>query len=265
MKVDFQKYHGAGNDFIIIDNRAAKLSHSDTAFYAALCHRHFGIGADGMILYEDHPELDFKMIYYNSDGRQSSMCGNGGRCIVRYAADNAFVKAKEVRFEAIDGIHDAVIHKDKIELQMQNVSAIEPVGEGYVLDTGSPHYVVLKHQDNGEDFIEEARRVRNGIRFKENGINVNFVRETQDGAKLRTYERGVENETLACGTGVTAAALVLMKYAGKGSEVHLQAEGGKLSVKAQREGDLFKDIWLIGPAVKSFDGSFNTEDFSYSA
>jgi len=263
MKVEFQKYHGAGNDFIMIDNRSAKLSHDNQLLFARLCDRHMGIGADGIILYEEHAELDFQMVYYNSDGRQSSMCGNGGRCIVRYAIDNGFVNKTELSFEAVDGVHQAKLIDDQVELEMKDVQDIEPFGEGYVVDTGSPHFVAIKQRIDSDDFVNEARRIRNGMQFRNNGINVNFVERVEDKVLLRTYERGVEDETLACGTGVTATALVLMELDEKDGEITVEAKGGTLKVRASRNGSGYKNVWLIGPAVKSFEGSFNTEVLSY--
>lgn len=263
MNIPFKKYHGAGNDFIMIDNRSAILTHDMSVLFERLCDRHFGIGADGIILYENHPELDFRMVYFNSDGRESSMCGNGGRCIVKYAHDMGFVEKTALVFEAIDGVHQARLTNDGVELQMRDVPSIEAVGEGYVIDTGSPHFVAFKQEIEGDDFVEKAQRIRNGYRYKAEGINVNFVLEREDVLELRTYERGVENETLSCGTGVTASALVYMDKNERDGEIAVKARGGNLKVRAKRTDKGFENIWLIGPAALSFEGSFSTESFSY--
>lgn len=256
MNIEFKKYQGTGNDFIIIDNRSGALGHKEHDLYKAMCDRRFGIGADGLILFEDHDIADFRMVYFNSDGHESSMCGNGGRCIVRYAKDEGLISKNEVSFEAIDGIHHARIQDELIELQMQNVNKIEPSGEGYFLDTGSPHFVAMKNAWDDDHFIEDARRIRNGAKYKAEGVNVNFMSIEGDELKVRTYERGVEDETLSCGTGVTASALVYMRQQGNANLITIEVKGGSLKVKAKQSENAYQDIWLIGPASKSFEGLY---------
>ena len=254
----FYKYHGAGNDFIILDQRdQAVLNLNDEEVIAKLCNRHFGIGADGLMWIEHSDHADFKMIYLNSDGRPSSMCGNGGRCIVALALRLGVFSGSECTFEAIDGLHDAIILKDgKVSLKMNDVTDIARVGKAYVLDTGSPHYV--RFVDNLEDLnvVDEAQKIRYSPDFVQQGINVNFI-QVRDGAlDIRTYERGVEDETLACGTGVTAAALVYahLQDVKNSFEVSVRARGGDLQVKFEKRDNLFSDIWLIGPVEKVFEG-----------
>jgi len=261
----FWKYQGAGNDFILVDQRARQwLGRKDTEQIARLCDRHFGIGADGLILLHEHPDYDFEMVYFNADGRESSMCGNGGRCIVAFARQVGILRER-YHFLAVDGPHEAVITPatDKeawVELRMSDVSHIEKAdsAETYVLNTGSPHYVRFVPVLDGLDMVHEGRAVRYSDRFKTAGINVNLVQETAENLRIRTYERGVEGETLACGTGVTAAALAqhLHRSLPPGNhEVALRAAGGDLRVRYRAGADgSFSDIWLCGPAAAVFSG-----------
>ncbi len=257
MKIPFVKYHGTGNDFILIDQRARQwLSPNDEALVASLCQRRFGIGADGLMLLQSHPELDFEMVYFNSDGRLSTMCGNGGRCIVAFAERLGLVK-ESCRFLAPDGVHEARIRPDGIvELHMADVAGLEELPDGAcVLDTGSPHYVRFVPTSEGLDVVGEGRKVRYAEPFAEAGINVNFVEARGRQLRVATYERGVEDETWSCGTGVTASALA---WAARHPEVHspllIDTRGGRLEVRFRRAGKGFTDVWLCGPATFVFAG-----------
>jgi diaminopimelate epimerase len=256
MTLSFDKYQGSGNDFIIIDNRKELFPKADNQLVARLCDRRFGIGADGLILLENKTQADFDMIYYNADGGLSSMCGNGGRCMMDFAKQHGIIQNKAV-FLAADGLHEAVFEGTSVKLKMGDVNTIES-GEGFFfLDTGSPHFVKFVDELEAYDVFTEGRAIRNSKRFLREGTNVNFI-ELQAGVLfVRTYERGVEAETLACGTGVTAAALV---SAMKGSSQQngctaIKTPGGNLNVYYQKKGECaFEQIWLEGPAVKVFHG-----------
>ena len=256
MKITFYKYHGTGNDFIIIDNREMLFDRKRTDLIKKLCDRRFGIGADGLMLLQNKPGYDFEMVYYNSDGNESSMCGNGGRCIVAFAKSLGLVTEK-ARFVATDGEHEAVAKDNWISLKMNDVPVIEKSDDFYFLNTGSPHYV--KFVKNIKDFpvFEEGKKIRYNNRFKEGGTNVNFV-EIQDGALfVRTYERGVENETYSCGTGVTAAAIVaaIETISTQGNSCDIKTLGGNLRVRFNNHSNKqFNDIWLEGPAAFVFKG-----------
>ncbi|HEX8547376.1 MAG TPA: diaminopimelate epimerase [Cytophagaceae bacterium] len=253
MTLKFYKYQGTGNDFILIDNRTAEFDSQDTELVKKLCDRRYGIGADGLILLEDCLGFDFQMVYFNSDGNQSSMCGNGGRCIVQFAKDMGVIK-KETTFRAIDGEHDAFIENELVHLKMIDVSGIERIGNDFYLNTGSPHYV--KAVENIKDFAvyNEGYAIRNNDRFRQEGTNVNFVEPTSDALWVRTFERGVEDETYSCGTGVTAAALA-SSFNGAQSPVKIKTLGGDLQVSFKKEGEKFTNIYLVGPAKQVFRGS----------
>ncbi|HMT30112.1 MAG TPA: diaminopimelate epimerase [Bacteroidia bacterium] len=260
----FIKYHGTGNDFIMVDNREQKIVFQSPEQIEKLCDRRFGIGGDGLILLENSESLDFKMIYYNADGREGSMCGNGGRCTVAFASELGIIK-NTCRFEAVDGIHEAVI-TDKnegtcmVSLKMNDVFKIEKNGADYILDTGSPHYVSFKENISKMDVFKEGQAIRYNHRFKEHGINVNFIEEDRGKLNIRTYERGVEEETWSCGTGSVAAALV-MELEGKAvpnKPIEISTRGGSLFVRFQHQGEGFSDIWLTGPAVNVFNGTIET-------
>lgn len=253
MDLPFYKYQGAGNDFILVDNRDGTVR-LDTEQIAHLCHRRFGIGADGLMLLQGAEAADFEMIYYNADGHQSTMCGNGGRCIAALA-HRLGVAGKEMSFMAIDGSHQATILEDgRVALHMQDVNGIRRE-EGYaVLDTGSPHYVCWVDDLEHTDVFREGREIRNREEFAPGGINVNFIRKTEEGIAIRTYERGVEDETLACGTGVTAAAIVAAGEASGAFNIAVNAMGGPLSVAFRKEPGIVTDIVLTGGAEFVFSG-----------
>ncbi len=255
MTVNFYKYQGTGNDFVIIDNRENNYNKNDTKLTAHLCDRRFGIGADGLILLENDVLSDFKMVYFNADGNESSMCGNGGRCMVAFAK---FLNIIEDRtsFNAIDGLHNAVIKDGIVELQMQNVTGIENHDTHLFLNTGSPHHVQIEPELEVLDIKPIGAKIRYGSPYNEAGTNVNFVCKINNTTfAIRTYERGVEDETLSCGTGVTAAALA-MHYKGEatGNEINLKTQGGPLKVRFEKASDEYHNIWLIGPANQVFNG-----------
>ena len=259
MQIDFRKYHGTGNDFILIDNRngSARLLPEQIG---NLCHRRFGIGADGLMLLKTEPGVDFRMVYYNSDGNQSSMCGNGGRCITVFAKDLGIIQNK-ARFTAIDGLHEALIDKDNhVSLRMQDVKQIEIGQDSCFLNTGSPHYVKMVKDVQNYDVLGEGRKIRYNDKFKEEGTNVNFIEKVDDHLFVRTYERGVEDETYSCGTGVTAAALVasIKGLSTERNTCSVRTIGGVLDVSFEKVLEQnFYNIWLKGPAVYVFSGTVN--------
>lgn len=258
MKHQFYKYHGTGNDFIIIDNRHNVFDKNNTNLVAQWCDRRFGIGADGLILLEDHPTYDFKMVYYNSDGNISTMCGNGGRCITHFAQFLGII-ADSAIFEAIDGKHYAKISDAGIELQMNAVHHITSHANHLVLNTGSPHFVTLVEGVDDVNVASEGSAIRYSDPFAKEGININFVEKVNGSRfKVRTYERGVEGETLSCGTGVTAAAIA-MDYIGETEKnvVAIITKGGDLKVTFEKKGSGYDNIWLIGPAVQVFKGEIS--------
>lgn len=254
MALTFYKYQGTGNDFVMVDNRKHTFPTDDEALVKQLCDRRTGVGADGLILLQDHPDYDFEMVYYNADGRLGSMCGNGARCTVRFAR-NLGVIEDVACFLAADGEHQASVERDLIQLKMNDVKFVERVGEDYYLNTGSPHYVRFVENAQDLDVYKEGRAIRYNDRFKAVGTNVNFVERISDNEIfVRTYERGVEDETLSCGTGVTAAALVA-GLQGLQSPVKVKTLGGELEVSFQQSERGFIYIFLIGPAKQVFSGS----------
>lgn len=257
MKLAFNKYQGAGNDFVMIDNRNGQFDKSDLNLVRKLCDRRFGIGSDGLILIENHSDLDFDMIYFNSDGSKS-FCGNGSRCAISFAYELGLIST-ETTFNSTDGIHDGVyLSQKEIELNMHDVTTIEQIDEDFVINTGSPHYIKFVEDVDAIDILPEAHKIRYNSRFSKEGINVNFVQILSDNSlKIRTYERGVEDETLACGTGVTAAAIAF-KYTSEGeSDIKVEVKGGNLKVKFNKEGSLINNIWLIGAGEKVFEGEID--------
>jgi diaminopimelate epimerase len=257
MEIVFYKYQGTGNDFILFDNRDGNLPELEVHTIKKLCDRRFGIGADGLIILASKEGYDFEMVYYNSDGNLSSMCGNGGRCIVRFAYDLGMHK-NSYSFLAVDGSHEASIDLDNtIRLKMQDVNDVEEHATHSILNTGSPHYINFARGVRHLDVKKEGHEIRYSKAFEENGINVNFVEITGPySIYVRTYERGVEDETLSCGTGVTAAALASAHNERGFNEVQVITNGGKLSVEFNKTDDKsFSDIYLCGPATFVFKGT----------
>lgn len=255
MDLKFSKYQGTGNDFVMIDNRNGIFEDNQFDLIGKLCDRKFGIGSDGLILIEDHSDYDFEMIYINPDGSKS-LCGNGSRCAVMFAHDLGIIK-HETTFLTIEGPLKAIIVKELVHLGMPDVTTIESTQDQDIfLNTGSPHYVRFVENVKLYDVLQNGKRIRESDEFMPDGTNVNFV-QLKDNGKIfvRTFERGVENETLSCGTGVTASALAAGKN-NKNGEVDITTLGGNLTVRFEQVQDgVFKNIFLIGPAVKVFEGS----------
>ncbi|MFI2743430.1 diaminopimelate epimerase [Zhouia sp. PK063] len=254
MNLLFYKYQGTGNDFVMIDNRSSIFPKNDTKLVNFLCNRRFGIGADGLILLENDDSTDFKMVYYNADGNESSMCGNGGRCIVAFAKFLGII-TKKTTFIAVDGLHYAEVEDDIVNLQMQDVNTIEVFDQYSFLNTGSPHHVQLVNHLEDYNVKENGARLRYG-KYGKTGSNINFVEQTGDDSfAVRTYERGVEDETLACGTGVTAVAIAMNKTKVTASKtIQLKVLGGALEVSFEVDNDTYKNIFLKGPAKQVFEG-----------
>ena len=252
MLLHFSKYQGTGNDFVMIDDRANTFDHTDHKLIADLCDRRFGIGSDGLILLRSHEDYGFEMLYFNADVYEGSMCGNGGRCIVQFAHD-LYIVDQYTTFIAVDGEHKAEVKGGLIHLKMSDVAEYEQNEDHYFLDTGSPHYT--QFVDNLENFevVLEGKAIRNNERFRAEGTNVNFIEKVENGLFVRTYERGVEDETLACGTGVTACALSYSLQGGE-SPVAIKVLGGQLKVSFDKTEKGFSNIYLIGPAQKVFEG-----------
>jgi diaminopimelate epimerase len=254
MQIEFHKYQGTGNDFVMIDNRNNVFDKSNLKHIQFLCDRRFGVGADGLILIEELDDLDFNMIYFNSDGTQS-FCGNGSRCAVAFAKDLGLID-KQAQFLSTDGEHEAWINATgEVSLKMHDVTTIEKGDGYYYLNTGSPHYISTVADVKTVNVKAEGSAIRNNDRFREEGTNVNFVEFNDFDLAIRTYERGVESETLSCGTGVTAAALCMADAKGlQEGIIYVSAVGGDLKVGFKRNGHEFKDIWLIGPATAVYKG-----------
>jgi len=256
-KIKFSKYQGAGNDFVLIDNRTGFFDRKNDNLVQILCDRKFGIGADGLMLLQKNENFDFEMIYYNANGGEASMCGNGGRCIVAFARDLGIIQDHTV-FLAVDGEHQATIHDHQVDLGMIDVSVIQRDGEAYVLNTGSPHYVAWVSNLQNKNVFEMGSLIRNNETYREDGINVNFIEKEEQGYFVRTFERGVEDETLACGTGATAAAMVVaVHHKLEGAhKIPIRVLGGQLYISFNKTGQKFTDVRLIGPAQLVFEGSF---------
>jgi diaminopimelate epimerase len=253
--IEFYKYQGTGNDFVMVDNRDLQFPKS-REIIQKFCDRRFGVGADGLILLENDDRYDFKMVYYNSDGGESTMCGNGGRCLVAFAFFLDIFESR-CRFIAIDGEHEAEIHNGIVKLKMIDVDQILQEAGDAVMNTGSPHYVKYVEDLVNYNVFAEGKAIRNSENHKENGINVNFVEKVTDNEIfVRTYERGVEDETYSCGTGVTASALTFLQNTHL-SSVKVKTLGGNLKVYAEKDGNSFKNIWLEGPAKQVFKGKIN--------
>jgi diaminopimelate epimerase len=259
--LSFFKYQGTGNDFVMIDDRNLAFPAQDHAYIAQLCDRRFGIGADGLILIQNAENYDFRMVYFNADGKEGSMCGNGGRCAVKFAEQLGIISAY-TKFIAVDGEHEAHIEQNvtgeqRIRLKMQNVKGIEETLAYTFLDTGSPHTVTFVTDLQHFDVLEAGKAIRYSPTFAEKGTNVNFVEKIAERAIfVRTYERGVEAETYACGTGATACALMACLRLDMQSPIEVQVLGGKLQIFFERVGkDSFEDIYLAGPAKMVFSGN----------
>jgi diaminopimelate epimerase len=254
--MQFWKYHGTGNDFIMIDSRKNVMPDRSPTLIESLCDRHFGIGADGLIILEESQEADFRMVYYNSDGHPGTMCGNGGRCTALFAKRSGWITG-DCRFEAADGLHSAfLLSGDAVRLEMCDVGNIQQVDEGYLLDTGSPHLIIFVDDVEHTDVFALGRKYRSDARFSD-GTNVNFVQKKGHGLFVRTYERGVEDETLSCGTGVTAAAMAAFLSDERfGRSVAVKTRGGDLRVEflPSLKRDRFSEVFLSGPVTEVFEG-----------
>jgi diaminopimelate epimerase len=262
MKIKFDKYQGAGNDFVLLDNRDNIYDKISNEQIKKMCDRHFGIGADGLMMLNKKDGFDFEMIYYNADGKVGSMCGNGGRCIVQFASEIG-IKKNEYSFLATDGTHIAEVDLEKeISLKMKDVDKVQFSFDHYILNTGSPHYVKFVSNLENFDVVGEGRKIRYSKEFAEKGINVNFVQTLHDDAIfVRTYERGVEDETMSCGTGVTASALMAAHNDNGFNHVDVKTKGGILSVEFEKINETeFKNIWLSGPATFEFSGEIELKD-----
>ena len=259
MKIEFFKYQGTGNDFVLMDNRMQQYDGLTEKQVKLLCDRRFGIGADGLIQLKKDAEADFEMKYYNADGKEGSMCGNGGRCIVKFA-QHLGIHKNLYRFNSVDGYHEAEIDLDgMVSLKMIDVNKVEVHSDHFVLNTGSPHYVRTLSDLKNLDVKYAGRLIRNSREFVKDGINVDFVELLgSDEIYVRTFERGVEDETLSCGTGVTACALVSAHNDNGFNRVEVRTQGGKLSVEFDKiDENHFKNIWLKGPADLVFSGTTN--------
>ena len=258
MKIEFFKYQGTGNDFVILDNRINLYKAISNDQVRRICDRRFGIGADGLMLLNEKSNYDFEMKYYNADGKEGSMCGNGARCIIKFAYHLGIHK-EVYKFIAYDGEHEAEIDTEGIvSLKMKDVNHIQKFHGDFILDTGSPHYIKLVSDVMQVDVYKKGNEIRFSKEFEKDGINVNFVEQMEEVDKIfvRTYERGVEDETLSCGTGVTAAALVCWHNENGFNEVEVKTTGGSLSVEYDKINDEgFVNIWLCGPAEKVFEGT----------
>lgn len=255
MQLHFYKYQGTGNDFIIFDNRQEKIEFTEPQVNF-LCNRKFGIGADGLMLLNPQSGYDFEMKYYNANGTESTMCGNGGRCLTRFAYDIGIQK-KTYLFLAADGPHQAkMVENGWVHLKMIDVNKVAKFGEDWVINTGSPHYIKQVNELDSKDVFTEGRSIRNSPPFLSEGINVNFVSKEKTFIQVRTYERGVEDETLSCGTGVTAAALAFASNENGFNAINIKTPGGELRVEFNKKRPTeFDDIWLCGPAKFVFEGN----------
>ena len=262
MEIQFYKYQGTGNDFIMIDGENQSVNFTEKQIQS-LCDRRFGIGADGLIILRKHPELDFDMDYYNADGSKS-FCGNGSRCAQAFALFLGWI-SNESTFIAIDGKHQGKQIEDNFATLMMDVDVLERIGKDYFIHTGSPHYIKYVENVDELNVVEEGRLIRNSDKYRKEGTNVNFVSEEEGYLKVRTYERGVENETYSCGTGVTAVAISYLNKSGRNiKEVKLLTKGGELKILLNKVNDhTFNDIWLVGPAKQVCKGSFSLTLLSY--
>ena len=255
--INFYKYQGAGNDFVMIDNRNLRIKPDNKIkLVKQLCERRFGVGSDGLIFIENHDELDFVMDFYNPDGSQS-FCGNGSRCAVAFAQFIGVFEGDVTHFLAIDGQHTAEIKDGLFKVSMQDVQGIDRVGEDYFINTGSPHYISYENGSEERDIVIYGRSIRYSDDYAPNGTNVNLVKIIEtDEIQVRTYERGVEAETFACGTGATACALSYVDQVSRpAGVVKVRVKGGDLWVYYQLSAGTYKNIWLEGPAKQVFHGA----------
>jgi diaminopimelate epimerase len=257
MNLLFNKYQGTGNDFVIIDNRTNFFPKENTKLINEICDRKFGIGADGLILLENSTASDFKMVYFNADGNESTMCGNGGRCIVAFANKLGVIN-NATTFDAIDGLHCATITNDIVSLQMIDVQITDNYNTHIFLNTGSPHHVEFHSDISNIDVKNIGRDIRVGAPYYKEGTNVNFAEKVNENTfKVRTYERGVEDETLSCGTGVTAVAIAASTSKKSMSDsIDIETLGGNLNVRFKTENNIYKDVFLTGKATFVFKGTF---------
>jgi len=260
MQISFSKYQGAGNDFILIKDTENIFPEKDHKLIQKLCDRRFGIGADGLMLLRSSDKNDFIMLFYNADGFEGTMCGNGGRCLVKFALDSGYInKTEDIRFDAVDGEHEALILPDgSVSLKMRNVKGIVKKGNGWGLDTGSIHHVEYVDKLVDMDVYGRGSALRGHEMYAPEGCNVNFIQLGKNGdIMIRTFERGVENETLACGTGSVAAAIVHHYLGNRKEEYVVRAKGGTLKVRFFSEGQDYKNIWLQGPATFVYKGEWS--------
>lgn len=258
MQLHFSKYHGAGNDFVMIDNREGVFGEITVEKIQKICDRHMGVGGDGIILLEHADTADFRMRYFNADLGDETMCGNGTRCIAAFARELGIV-VDSARFQGKDGVYEAEIFPDgTVATHMQDVNSIEEYKKGFTCDTGCPHYVEKVDSVASVDMVLFGRAIRYSSDFP-NGINVNIVEDKERDLRMRTYERGVEDETLACGTGAVAVAVTMAQGARDGEKLvyKIAAPGGNLEVRLEKKGEIYTNIWLVGPAVKAFEGTIS--------
>ena len=255
IKIQFSKYQGAGNDFVLIDNRNGLFERDNKELVKKLCDRRFGIGGDGLMLLQNTKNFDFEMVYYNADGGEGTMCGNGGRCIVAFARDLNIISQK-TDFLAVDGPHEAEISAHQVNLGMIDVNQVDRDAEAYVMNTGSPHYILKVEDLANFDVYCAGYAIRNNDTYGEKGINVNFIEKENYGYFVRTFERGVEDETYACGTGATAAAMAMAIDQNLEGEITLPIRvlGGQLYISFHKSGNSFTNVYLKGPANFVFKG-----------
>lgn len=257
--LNFQKYQGTGNDFILIDDRAMQFDYSQ-ALIAQLCDRRFGIGSDGLLLLRNKTGVDFEMLFFNPDGSRATFCGNGARCIVAFAASLG-IGDSEFTFQAADGLHKALLTRISGSESLVRVSMIDPLIYSHsddftFLNSGTYHYVTFVPDPNVVDLMKDAPKIRYSRQFEPAGTNVNYAAIQDDGIYVRTYEKGVEAETLSCGTGVTATAIAASLHTGR-TDQRIRTKGGILRVTFKNEAGSFSDVRLEGPAVKVFEGKIN--------
>ena len=245
MIIEFFKYQGTGNDFIIIDDRKNIFNEKDNNLISSLCERKMGIGADGLILLRNDRDYDFNMVYFNSDGYESSMCGNGGRCIISFAQTLNIIENKTL-FKAIDGLHEGLILNEVIKIKMNEVSKIRKIDNGLMMNTGSPHYIEIVNDLEKINIEKRGKEINCSRFFSKDGVNVNFVQANQD-IYMRTYERGVNSETLSCGTGAVAASIALNHMSlVKDNTIQINTRGGSLQVSFELENGNYHNVWLSG-------------------